>query len=310
MAIDWNLAQRPGGFENALAQGLQFGSQLAERRQQEEQRNALSAYAIDPNNEKNFNMLAMHAPEYALQVRGQRDAAAREAETRRLTMEGAQGNEDAILQLWGVNPDEAARLDTRARARATEGFNFIGQAALDIDRLPEEQRPAAWDAAIDQGVQMGYGGLSQYRGQYSPQSLQGVVARAGQMAPLLSGRDPHYVPLNEGATLVDTRNPQAVQAFGSQGAPQQGMGGGMPSGSPLSQPAPQQAQPQQQSPIFPAGEWQTYSRAIPAPALAAIVERDRPVILNSQGAQVQTDVINGQIAYRVNGVWYDNPEGL
>ncbi len=249
MAIDWNLAQRPGGFENALAQGLQFGSQLAERRQQGEQRNALAAYAASPN-DQTFGALLPHlTPQAAMEAIGNRGEAANAARVGNLTRLGAQGgegSEDAILELWGVDRDAAAALDTRARARATEGFNFIGQAALDIDRLPEEQRPAAWDAAIDQGVQMGYGGLSQYRGQYSPQSLQGVVARAGQMQTLLNNRNPSYMAIPEGGTLVDTRNPQAVQAFGSQGGAPQGYGDGsgltgtgIPSGSPLSQAAPQ-----------------------------------------------------------------------
>jgi len=66
---NWGLANR-GNFQNALAQGFEVGSQMRQRREQTEQRNALAAYVLDPN-EANTAAVAPHAPELVLRQRQQ-----------------------------------------------------------------------------------------------------------------------------------------------------------------------------------------------------------------------------------------------
>tara|TARA_R110000772_G_scaffold89304_2_gene185104 strand:+ start:1753 stop:2613 length:861 start_codon:yes stop_codon:yes gene_type:complete len=277
-----NPAQIGQQVQNAFQQGH-------EQRRQGELRNSFSAYAQDPSAE-NAAAVARHDPRLGMQLtqheqqRAQQAAETeRENETRQLTSAAGQGDSAALLELWGVDPETAMRLDDRQVEAATRGFEFIAQGALWIDSLPEDQRAAAWDDTIAQGVQQGYDQLAQYSGQYSEQALQGVVARAGQTQQLITRRDPRYTAIPQGGTLVNTRSPQAVQEF--QDGSQQG------------------------GDAFTAGQWQVNQDAHTPEQFAQWVEQNRPALTNSQGVSVQTDVLNGQVAYLVNGVWYDNPEG-
>lgn len=69
MNINWGLAQG-GGFQNALATGLQLGGQAREAQERKERRNALATYAANPTKE-GVAGLAQYAPEFAMQE-GQR----------------------------------------------------------------------------------------------------------------------------------------------------------------------------------------------------------------------------------------------
>jgi hypothetical protein len=313
MAIDWNLALRPSSSDNALAQGLQIGAQMRQRREQEDQRNALSAYAIDPANPKNFNALAMAAPQIAMQVQGQRQEAAAAARERDVRTRAAAGDPAALAELAGIDTNAWRGLNSDQQAAEARNTQIIGQAAQYIATLPPEARAAAWDEQVGILSQTNPA-LGQYRGQYSEATLQAVIARAGAFDEFYRRSQPDTFNITAGGSVFgrDASGnvfpivvPNYNGAPAGAPAPQAGGQGGVPSGSPLSQPAPQQTR---QSPIFDAGQWREYQRAMPG-SLPAIVERDRPVIVNSQGVQVQTDVINGQIAYLVNGIWYDNPEG-
>ncbi len=212
MDIQWGLAQGPNAFEANFQRGLQIGDYQRQRREETEQRNALAAYVTNPN-EQSLNALAPFNPQFVMQERARMQQAAQEQATRKVTVGAAQGDADAILQLWGLDPQMALRLDTREREQAAQGLTYLSQAGLAIDGLPEEQRAAAWDDAINRGVQMGYDDLADFRGQYSPQALQAVVARAGQMGDLLGNRRPRYMAIPEGGTLVNTGDVQAVQQF-------------------------------------------------------------------------------------------------
>lgn len=59
-----------GGFQNALAMGLQMGQMAGQAKRERDERNALAAYAKDPN-EENFGGLADVRPDIAIQMRGQ-----------------------------------------------------------------------------------------------------------------------------------------------------------------------------------------------------------------------------------------------
>lgn len=223
--IDWNLASGPSGFENALAQGMQFGSQMAQRRQQEEQRNALSAYAIDPNNEKNFNALAQHAPEYALQVRGQRDAAAQ-----RQAQSGAEGIAQfrPVLEQVQANP----AMWPQARQAAI-------QSGIDASRIPEAYDPN-WVQGQLLFVQSSEDGSLPGIARELQAAGIDVETPEGQqvLRQVIEGR--YASEYTDAQGNVRRQRLFDLPAVGGQAqAPQMG---GVPSGSPLSPPAPQQAQ--------------------------------------------------------------------
>jgi hypothetical protein len=214
----------PAGIGQGIQQSFQMG---VEQRRQAETRNALAAYAQNPSAE-GAAMVAQHDPATGIQL-GQyeqrRAAEAREqqmeAQRQQLAGRAAQGDKTALLSLWGVDWETAKSLDKYQTEKALEGYDFIANAAYQIVQLPEAQRPQAWDAYIQQGVQMGFDGLAQFQGQYNPQTLNSVVARAGEMKSYQEAQQPKYMAIPAGGTLVDTNNPQAVQQFGQ--APQPGV---------------------------------------------------------------------------------------
>lgn len=274
MAINWGLAQQPNAFERAFAEAQQSTMQQRAMQREEEARNALASYAMKPN-EAGFNALAQAAPEIAIQERQRMDARATEAQRSQLIMRGAQGDPDAILQIWGFDSATAARFDAREREQAAQGLSYLAESALQIDRLPEANRAAAWDDAIARGVQMGFGDLGEYQGQYSASLLQSVVARAGQMNNLLQGRQPTTFNMQQGATLLErdpiTNEVRPVIVPNYNGAPI-----GAPAG-----PAP--AQPQ-----------------IAAPTQIRVTPREYSALTQRYGPDaVQQRMANGQVIVTV-----------
>jgi len=122
----------------------------------------------------------------------------------------AQGDKVAKLEMWGIDPDLAMKLDKFQVDKAAEGIDFIADAAFQIVGLSPEQRPQAWEQYIQKGIEMGFDGLAQYRGQYSDQNLNSIVAKAGQMQELQTFQQPKYQVLPADAMLVNTRDPAAL----------------------------------------------------------------------------------------------------
>lgn len=191
---------------------FQSGREMAKRQQAE---SALSAYAANPDDEAAFQGLAKYAPEYAITVSQARQKAKAKAYRRDVRMRAARGDAAAKLELWGDDPDIAMKLDKQQLEKAAEGIDFIADAAYQIVKMPEEQRATAWDQYLDRGVQMGFDGLAQYKGKYSPESLNAVVARAGEMKEFQEAQDPRYVAAPEGAGLINVRDPAAIQQWNS-----------------------------------------------------------------------------------------------
>lgn len=184
-------------FNALLMQGYQTGREL---RRQDGERNALAGlFSAGPGTARTPGIgdgvkdqqreddalgdLARYNPQMAFQIRGQQ-------QTQRVAMEKRQ---QELLQ---------------------KGKEAVGQAALQIAQLPEDQRPQAWDQQIDYLVSQGWDGLQQYRGKYSPQSLMGVISEAGLANELRTATQPNYMTIPEGGTLVNTRDPAAISQFG------------------------------------------------------------------------------------------------
>lgn len=174
---------------------MQAFEQGRARKQQELGQNALTAYATDPS-DGNLNALAQYQPEFVIR---QRQAHA-----------------------------------TAGNKQREETAKYVANAAFHIVTLPPEQRAAAWDAYIDQGAQQ-HPDIAQYKGQYTPQALDALVAEAGQSQAFQTFQKPTYVPIGE-MGLAGFQYGQPIQQGGQpqnfgqgpqmaqtpQGAPQPG----------------------------------------------------------------------------------------
>lgn len=236
MAIQWGNNSALAGFQNALALGADIGGAIKQKRED----SALSAYmgattpgGIVPTREQQaasdeaYKRLNQINPRLAYQVKGQmqqeevaRAKAMQEQQANALRVKASQGDPAALQQLVGIDFDSWKTLSADKKKMVADQTAYTGQAALRISQLPPEQQAMAWDQAIEQGVQAGYAGLSDYKGKFSPQALNAAIDNAGLVEKFISLAEPKYMAVPEGGTLINTRNPQAVGAFGAPQAPQ------------------------------------------------------------------------------------------
>lgn len=156
MDVNWNLLNRAeGNFQNALATGLQMGAQYKANRQDEERRNALTAYATNPDAPGSFEGLAKVDPGMAIQARGQQQQqAAQQQEQRRADL-------PLITKLLEHSQDEGSYQQARATAQ---------QYGIDVSTLPPNFDPAWRDQQ-----------LGTLRALQSPQA-QEALSTAGRVA--------------------------------------------------------------------------------------------------------------------------------
>lgn len=238
MAINWGNNSALAGFQNALALGADIGGAIRQKRED----GALSAYMDTANtggivatpeqeaaSKAVYERLIKINPRLAFQVQGQmqqqkaaRAKIAQEQRAAQLRQQAAQGDPAALQQLVGIDFDSWKTLDANKKQQIKAQTEYTGQAALRISQLPPQEQAAAWDQAIEQGVQQGYTGLADYRGKFSPQALNAAIDNAGLVEKYISLAEPKYMAIPEGGTLVNTRSPEAVAGFGAtQAAPKQ-----------------------------------------------------------------------------------------
>ena len=190
--VDWGLGVAPdvgGTFMNAYNQGR-------EQRRVEDGRNALAAYAQNPN-DTTLNALAPHAPEYVIKRREEMAKVQREAEEKQLIGAALNGDAAARQKLAYVNSDEYIKLNDRTKKAVDAGMDAIAQQAFTILQLPEAQRPAAFQQALAnmkaQGVNVGSFRLS---GDVT-QDLKTALAMAGKLEAFEQFAQPKYTPIGE-----------------------------------------------------------------------------------------------------------------
>lgn len=187
MAVNWNMGVMPNVGGNALAM-FERGREM---KREDDTRNALAAYATNPN-EQTLAPVMSYEPRLGIQLQGQRQ-------------------------------QQAAQQQQQALKAQEARDEYIANSAYHIVTLPEAQRGPAWDSYIAQGAER-FPELAQYRGQYSPERLNSIVAKAGQMPQFQKFQQPDYVPVGEGGLSgfqygVPIMAGQQAQNFGTPGAP-------------------------------------------------------------------------------------------
>ena len=213
--VNWGMANQ-GGFQNALAMYMHMGAQARQARDQRKERNALAAYAKDPN-EQNFSALADVRPDFAIQERGRMEARQQETQLAEITQRAVGGDEAALGQLATLNFDRWRTIGADQKKAAAEEATTFGNAAMDVLNRPPEQ----WSQAI-----LGYAQqlnspeiaqIAQLPPQQQAQALRAAVAEAGMIQRLIEMERPSYMAIPAGGTLVNTRDSGAVSEFGQQG---------------------------------------------------------------------------------------------
>lgn len=208
MAINWGIGLGGPNIGEAFLQGWENGGT----------QNALRRLATNPGDEGAVNALAQFNPQAAMQVRAQQQQSQAAERERQIRMQAAQGDPNARVELAGLDWDAWSKLDERIRKQAEQAVDFIGQAALDIDALPEEQRAARWSEYVRQAEARGMDIPTEYE-VYSPAVLSAALAESKQIKEALAGRQPKYMVIPEGGTLVNTRDPEALASV-QNGQPQ------------------------------------------------------------------------------------------
>jgi len=142
-----------------------------------------------------------------------------------------QQHAETLSQIMGIDPAVGAqlvanysKLDEAQRAEVKRGSDFMGQATLDVSRLPEADRPAAWAAYVRQAEQSGLN-IPQHYETYSPQALRSAAAEANVTKELLAQFEPKYVNVVPGTDAVNVNPRAAIDPFSGRGptpaAPQQ-----------------------------------------------------------------------------------------
>lgn len=231
--VDWSINGAEQGFQNALALGANIGGALKQRRED----SALAAFmeTNDPRqqgtlvatpeqkaaSDEAYSRLLKVNPRLAYQVQGQmaeRQAAQakllKEQRAADLRQKAAQGDPAALQELAGIDFDSWAKLDEGKRKMVKEQSDYTGQAALRISQIQDPaQQALAWDQAIDQGVQMGFTGLADHKGKFSPQALNAAIDNAGLVDKFISLAEPKYMAIPDEVGLVNVRDPNAVRQF-------------------------------------------------------------------------------------------------
>jgi len=238
MPVNFGLLNQTPNFNALLMDGYNAGREM---KRQEGERNALAALVAQQGGTGGtgggvlggMGAGGYNTPGIGDEVRGQQGGDA--------LADLARYNPQMAMGIQQQDQQRQMQLNQQQQKMLEQGQKAVGQAALIVAQQPPEQRAQAWDGVIDQLVQQGWDGLARYKGQYSEQALQAVIAQAGLANELRQTVQPSYQVVPEGGVLVNTRDPSAVQQFGQpQAAPPAQPGANIPQGSPLS-PAPARA---------------------------------------------------------------------
>lgn len=193
--INWGLAQ-PVNVGNALLAGVEQGRAM---RREADTQSALAAFGANPSAET-ANALLPLDPKFGMQAKAQ-VAEQQAAQRKQSVMQRvAQGDHTAITELAGIDPDLWSKIDGRQREQIKQATGFMGQAIMQISRVPEEQRAQAWTSYVQQAEASGLDIPTQYE-RYSPEAMNAAAAEAGMMEKLIKQFEPDYRAVPQGGYL-------------------------------------------------------------------------------------------------------------
>lgn len=212
-----------GGFQNALAMGMQMGQQARIAQQQ----NALM--------QQREQMIQNQARDQQMQEFKFQRQVQQEQQTADLTAKALQGDDAALSELATVNFDRWKSLNTEVKSKAAEQAQVLGNTALDLLNLPPNQRQGLFIATAQQMPEFAE---KIQEVMFLPPAeqeaaLRTVIAEAKMVDKLIQMERPSYQAIPEGGTLVNTRDPQAVRQFQQGG----GSTGGFAEGQTATNPA-------------------------------------------------------------------------
>lgn len=219
--INWGILD-PNAVSNAgnsVMQGFQIGQQF---RRDSETRKAVGVLAMNPDDQQAAADLVKWNPELGYKVVGDQRKRAADAQRIEVLKRAYGGDKQAMAEAFGFDPDLVMKLDDNTKKQLKQSVDFISNAALQIDQLPEAQRAAAWTQYVQTAESRGMDIPPEYE-QYSPATLQAAVAEAGMVSKLLEGRDPKYMAVPEGGGLINVRDPKAISKWNAGVSP-----GGIP----------------------------------------------------------------------------------
>lgn len=224
MSVDWRLGLAPDVGGNAFSAFMQ-GQQAQEA---DKSKNALTAYATNPNAE-NLNALAPYQPQMVIQQKqAEQEKAAKLAEQKligdALTSPDPNVKAQARQQLAYTNSKMYLDLDDRQKKDVDAVMSHIGQSAFKVLQLPEDQQNAALDQVIA-GLKANNIDTSSFaRTGNAKNDLMVALAVSGQLDKYEKFAQPNYVPVGEGG-LAGFQFGQPIQQGGQPqnfGPPQQG----------------------------------------------------------------------------------------
>lgn len=284
VSINWGALQ-PVDVGGAFQHGVLAGRQ---QRAERETRNALKAYAANPEDTQAVNSLMQYNPQLGLKLRQDQ----REQQARTVQRQAATGDRAALAQLAGIDIDAWDKLSDNDRQASQRRAEVVANAAMFADT------PERWDAVIGQLSANGYPELAQYRGQFSPEARAAAIAGAGKALDFMKFTQPDMIPVQSGGTIYKATPPRVGTGLWNDASPTPigsppvprptsgnapvGQGGGAPT-------------------IISEAEAARLSQGMGSPEEFMAYQRRHNVAVGKQ--------INGQAYYLVNGKWYDNPEG-
>lgn len=136
-------------------------------------------------------------------------------------------NADTLREIMALDPEKGGALvkgflslDEAQRTSLKRSSEFLGNAVMDVSRVPEGQRAAIWDSYVKQAEASGMDIPAHYE-RYSPQALRSAAAEAGVTEKLFAQFAPKYTNVVPGTDAVNVNPLATMDPFG--GTPAQGI---------------------------------------------------------------------------------------
>lgn len=220
---DFSILQTPN-FAQAALGGYQAGQEIGRQRRSEA---ALKGYIDNPDDPAALSGLITANPELGLRERARLEQRAKQTRIGDLARRAAAGDHDAAVELWSEDSDLASKFDARTQDQLKQGTEAVGNAAVRIALLPDNEIPAAADQAID-ALAGTFPNLARFKGAIKTRAdLDAILDQTGMTQKVIELRSPKYQAIVPGGRMENT-NPYANVSGQPRGGDPSSGGGGVP----------------------------------------------------------------------------------